>query len=70
MLADEWKEKGNNFLKSKNYEEALKCYTEAINLDPTNYVHFSNRSVCHYNMQNFNKALEDGKMCEIGRAHV
>lgn len=63
MSADEWKEKGNNFLKSKNYEEALKCYTEAINENPKDHVHFSNRSVCYYNMQNFTKALEDANTC-------
>ena len=63
MSADDWKEKGNNFLKSKNYEEALKCYTEAINVDSKNHVHFSNRTVCHYNMQNFPKALEDATTC-------
>jgi stress-induced-phosphoprotein 1 len=63
MSSDEWKEKGNNFLKSKNYDEALKCYTEAINIDSKNYVHYSNRSVCYYNIQNFSKALEDANSC-------
>ncbi len=63
MSADEWKEKGNNFLKGKNYDEALKCYSEAINADSKNHVHYSNRSVCHYNMQNFAKALEDANTC-------
>jgi tetratricopeptide (TPR) repeat protein len=61
--AEEWKEKGNNFLKNKNYEEALKCYTEAVNADPSNYIYYSNRSACYYNMQNFQNALEDANKC-------
>lgn len=63
MSADDWKEKGNNFLKSKNYEEALKCYSEAVNWEPNNHIHYSNRSVCFFNMQNFTKALEDATKC-------
>jgi stress-induced-phosphoprotein 1 len=63
MSAQEWKEKGNAFLKNKDYEEALKCYTEAVNREPTDHIHYSNRSVCHYNMGNFEKALEDANSC-------
>jgi stress-induced-phosphoprotein 1 len=63
MSAQEWKEKGNNFLKNKNYDEALKCYTEAIKADPNDHVHYSNRSACHYNMGSYKSALEDGTEC-------
>jgi stress-induced-phosphoprotein 1 len=63
MSADEWKEKGNNFLKNKNYNDALKCYSEAVNANPKDHIHFSNRSVCYYNMQDFHKALEDANTC-------
>ena len=63
MSAQEWKEKGNNFLKNKNYDEALRCYTEAIKADPNDHVHYSNRSACYFNMQNYKSALEDGIEC-------
>jgi len=63
MSAQDWKEKGNNFLKNKNYDEALKCYTEAIKADPNDHVHYSNRSACYYNMGIYKSALEDGTEC-------
>ena len=43
MSANDWKEKGNTFLKSQNYREALNCYNQAVEIDPTDAVHFSNR---------------------------
>jgi stress-induced-phosphoprotein 1 len=63
MSAQELKEKGNNFLKNKKYDEALRCYTEAIKADPNDHVHYSNRSACFYNMQNYKSALDDGIEC-------
>lgn len=61
MNATEWKEKGNNHLKNKEYSEALNCYNEAANLEPSNHIHFSNRSACYFNMSNYLKALEDAE---------
>jgi len=63
MNAQEWKEQGNGFLKNKEYEEAIKCYTEAINIDPKDHIHYSNRSVGYFNQGNFEKALEDAIKC-------
>ncbi len=61
MNATEWKEKGNTHLKNKEYSEALLCYNEAANLEPSNHIHFSNRSACYFNMDNYLKALEDAE---------
>lgn len=61
MNATEWKEKGNAYLKNKEYSEALKCYDEAASLEPSNHIHFSNRSACHFNMSNYSRALEDAE---------
>ncbi len=63
MSAAEFKEKANNYLKNKDYDNALKCYDEAVRLDPNDHIHYSNRSACHFNMGNFEKALEDGEKC-------
>ena len=32
--ATAWKEKGNEYFKQKRYEEALRCYLEAVEIDP------------------------------------
>lgn len=61
MNATEWKEKGNTHLKNKEYTEALNCYNEAAALEPSNHIHFSNRSACYFNMSNYLKALEDAE---------
>ena len=35
---------GNHFMKQKNYEEAIKSYTEGLQLDPKNAILYSNRA--------------------------
>jgi len=69
MSSQEWKEKGNAHLKNKNYIEALQCYSEAINHDPNDHIHYSNRSVCYFNMDQFEKAIEDADKCISLKPH-
>ena len=57
----EWKEKGNEYAKIKKYQEALDCYTKAIEYDSTNEVFYSNRSLMHNNLGHFQKAIEDAE---------
>ena len=46
MQADEAKAKGNAAFQAQNYEEAIKHFTDGIELAPTNHVLYSNRSAC------------------------
>ena len=36
--------KGNEFFKAKDYDNAIKWYSEAIAIDPSSHAYYSNRS--------------------------
>mmetsp|Transcript_19087 Transcript_19087/g.44616 ORF Transcript_19087/g.44616 Transcript_19087/m.44616 type:complete len:590 (-) Transcript_19087:247-2016(-) len=59
----EAKAKGNTAFQAKNYEEAIKHFTEAIKHDPTDHVFFSNRSACYASLEKYDEALADGTEC-------
>lgn len=50
------KERGNAHFHEHNYKEALKCYTQAIQIDPNNSILFSNRARCFKLLSNLFEA--------------
>ena len=56
-----WPLLGDDFYKKQNYDEAIKKYSEAIKLDKTQAVFFSNRSACYLEIKQYSKASADGK---------
>lgn len=61
--ADAWKAKGNAALSAGNAQEAVACYTKAIELNPNDHVFFSNRSAAYLSMDDAQHALEDADAC-------
>lgn len=59
--ADLLKVEGNRAMASRNFEEAIAKYTEAIKLDSTNVVYLSNRAAAYSSSQQHDKAIEDAK---------
>lgn len=57
----EAKNKGNDAFSKKNYDEAVKHFTDAINLDPNNHVLYSNRSASYSSLNKYNEALKDAE---------
>jgi len=60
-MADEAKAKGNAAFSSGDFSTAIRHFSEAIDLSPTNHVLYSNRSAAHASLQNYTDALTDAK---------
>ena len=63
LQAAELKDKGNKFLQANDFAKAIECYTEAISLDPSNHVLYSNRSAGYAKDKKYEQALSDAKKC-------
>ncbi|XP_029870962.1 RNA polymerase II-associated protein 3 isoform X2 [Aquila chrysaetos chrysaetos] len=53
------KEKGNNYFKQGNFDEAIKCYTRGMHSDPYNPVLPTNRASAFYRMKKYSVAESD-----------
>ncbi|KFV66451.1 RNA polymerase II-associated protein 3 [Dryobates pubescens] len=53
------KEKGNNYFKQGNFDEAIQCYTRGMHSDPYNPVLPTNRASAFYRMKKFSVAESD-----------
>jgi len=61
--AESKKEEGNRAFASKDYDKAVSLYTDAIKIDPTNHVYFSNRSASHFGAGRHSDAASDAREC-------
>ena len=56
----------NRYLEEQNYEEAIKCYTKIIEIDPNFKEAYNNRGLAYYNLKDYDKAIDDyAKAIEI-----
>ena len=60
-LFEELKNKGNVALQNNQNDDAIKYYTEAINLDSKNHILFSNRSAAYAKAGKYKDALVDAE---------
>ncbi|KAH7463854.1 hypothetical protein PRIC1_006443 [Phytophthora ramorum] len=61
--AEAQKTLGNEEFNEKNFDKAVKCYSEAIRLNPENYVYYSNRSAAYGALTKWEEAEADAKEC-------
>lgn len=61
--ADAKKNEGNEAFKQQDYPTAVAKYSEAIEIDPTNHVYFSNRSAANAGWGKFQEAANDAAEC-------
>jgi len=55
----EWVERGNNFAKAKQYNQAVEAYTQAIGLDPDDYILYYKRGIAYFLSEEYQFAIED-----------
>ncbi|XP_010264197.1 PREDICTED: hsp70-Hsp90 organizing protein 3-like [Nelumbo nucifera] len=60
-MAEEAKAKGNAAFSAGRFEEAIRFFSEAISIAPTNHVLYSNRSAAHASLHHYSEALADAK---------
>ena len=60
---EELKEKGNNSIKEKRYQDALDFYSSALKIKPTEHIIFSNRSLACLRLGRLDDALSDACRC-------
>jgi sperm-associated antigen 1 len=63
--------KGNDLMKSRDYELAIECYNKSLELDPNEASTYSNRALAYINRKQYSKAIEDAnKSIELDPEYI
>ncbi|KAH9918139.1 activator of Hsp70 and Hsp90 chaperone [Fomitopsis serialis] len=62
-MANALKDQGNKAFQAKDYDKAIDLFSQAIALDPNNFVLFSNRSAAKAGKRQYSAALVDAEQC-------
>lgn len=57
------KDLGTKAFQEKDYPKAVEHFTQAIQENSFDHTLYSNRSACYYNLNQFDKALQDAEKC-------
>ena len=62
-LADAKKQAGNQFYREKQFDKALKCYSDALAIDPTNHLYYCNLSAATATMGLWEESATAARRC-------
>lgn len=63
-LSEEFRLRGNEYYRAKEYDNALSEYTKSIQTYPQNPVHaYNNRALTYFRLQRFTESVEDSQAC-------
>ncbi|CAN0173623.1 unnamed protein product, partial [Ectocarpus fasciculatus] len=62
-IAEAKKKAGNDAFAKKDLDDAVRLYSEAIELDPSSYIYRSNRSACYALQGKHKMAKEEAEAC-------
>lgn len=60
--ANEFKKRGNNCVKNYEYKKAVQYYTEAIRLNKSEAVYYTNRALCYLKLNQYTECIDDCTM--------
>ena len=60
-MAENERLKGNEFIKARDFTEAITCYTRALEIHPSDAATFSNRALAYLKTKEYARALEDAE---------
>lgn len=63
LTAEDYKLKGNESVKEKNFDEAVRFYSLGLRVTPSDHLLYSNRSFAYFNLKKFYYALCDADKC-------
>jgi tetratricopeptide (TPR) repeat protein len=61
-VAENERMKGNECVKSKDYQEAVNCYSRSIELNSDEPFTYANRAMAYLKLKEFKKVVEDADM--------
>ena len=66
-MADALKDQGNKAFQANEYDRAIELFSQALELDPSNHVLWSNRSAAKVGKKEYAAALEDAEEVRTSR---
>ena len=60
--AEEWKNKGNQAYKDKQFQDAINYYDQAINCNPSELTYYTNKAAVYFEMKEYDTCIE---LCNV-----